>query len=88
MEIINESIECQAVEISKLEQLKEHFELRLALINTNNVYKTEFEKNESAILKIETEINLNKLKKVIEQKIHDFTDTLRIFVQELDELEN
>jgi len=88
MEIINEIVEKQAFEISKLEQLKEHFELRLALINTNKVYKTEFEKNESCILKMETEISLNKLNKVIEQKTHDFIDTVRIFVQELDELEN
>lgn len=86
MEIANEIVESQANEIFNLERLRELFELRLALVNTNNVYKTEFEKNEIEIQKIQTEIKLEKLKKIIKEKLQEFSDTMRIYVQELQEL--
>lgn len=86
MEIINEIIESCAIEVFNLEKLKELFELRLALINTNAIYKTDFEKNEIEIQKIQTQIKIEKLEKLIKEKTQEFLDTIRIYTQELSEI--
>lgn len=86
MEIINEIVESCAIEVFNLEKLKELFELRLALINTNAIYKTDFEKNEIEIQKIQTQIKIEKLEKLIKEKTQEFLDTIRIYTQELSEI--
>lgn len=86
MEIVNEIVESCAIEVFNLEKLKELFELRLALINTNSIYKTDFEKNEIEIQKIQTQIKIEKLEKLIKEKTQDFLDTIRIYTQELSEI--
>ena len=83
--ILNSFIEQDLTAIREMRMLEECLELRLHFLHPNNVVKSEFEKNEDAITRIKTEIEINRLKKIIIQKTHDLNDNLQIYAQELEE---
>ena len=83
--ILNSFIENDLTAIREMRMLEECLELRLHFLHPNNMQKSEFEKNEDAITRIKTEIEINRLKKIIIQKTHDLNDNLKIYAQELDE---
>ena len=83
--ILNSFIENDLRAIREMRLLEECLELRLHFLHPNNVHKSEYEKNEDAITRIKTEIEINRLKKIIVQKTHDLTDNLKIYAQELEE---
>ena len=85
--IINPIIEEQMNHIRDIESIKECLNVRLALLGQENAHKNEFEQNESDILRMKTEIELEKLKKRLNEKQNEFFDTFRIYVQELEELQ-
>ena len=85
--ILNSFIENDLTAIREMRMLEECLELRLHFLHPNNMQKSEFEKNEDAITRIKTEIEINRLKKIIIQKTHDLNDNLKIYAQELDEEE-
>jgi hypothetical protein len=57
--------------------IKECLELRLSLIGQNNSLKSEYEKNEDDIIRIKTQIEVNRLNGVIIQKTYDVRDNLK-----------
>lgn len=71
--------------IRELRLLEECLELRLHLLNTDSALKSEYEKNEDLITRIKTEIELNKLKKVIQQKTFDLQENFRSHLIELEQ---
>lgn len=83
--ILNSFIEQDLIAIREMRMLEECLELRLHFLHPNNVNKSEYEKNEDAITRIKTEIEINRLKKIIIQKTHDLNDNLQIYAQELEE---
>lgn len=85
--VLNSFIENDLIAIREMRMLEECLELRLHFLHPNNMQKTEFEKNEDTITRIKTEIEINRLKKIIVQKTHDLNDNLKIYAQELDEEE-
>jgi hypothetical protein len=74
--------------IRELRLLEECLELRLHLLNTDGAVKSEFEKNEDSIVRIKTEIELNKLKKLITQKTFDLQENFRSHIIELEQEQN
>jgi hypothetical protein len=87
IKILNSFIENDLTAIREMRMLEECLELRLHFLHPNNMQKTEFEKNEDTITRIKTEIEINRLKKIIVQKTHDLNDNLKIYAQELQEEE-
>lgn len=85
--IINPIIEAQMKHICDIERIKESLEVRLALIGQDYSNKDEFEQNECDILKMKTEIEIEKLNNRLNIKKDEFSDTMKIYIQELEELE-
>lgn len=83
--IINKSIEEKMVIIRDIENLKECLEVRLALIGQDYAHKNEFEQNESDILRMKTEIQLNKLNLELEKQNHEFITNFYFYIDELEE---
>jgi hypothetical protein len=71
--------------IRELRLLEECLELRLHLLNSDSVLKNEYELNENVIVRIKTEIELNKLKKVITQKTYDIQEIFKSHITELEQ---
>ena len=71
--------------IRELRLLEECLELRLHLLNSDGALKSEYDKNEDTITRIKSEIELNKLKKVIQQKTFDFQENFRSHIIELEQ---
>ena len=69
--------------IRELRLLEECLELRLHLLNSDSALKNESELNENLIIRIKTEIELNKLKNVIVQKTYDLQEIFRSHIIEL-----
>ena len=69
--------------IRELRLLEECLELRLHLLNSDSAIKNEYELNENLIIRIKTEIELNKLKNVIVQKTYDLQEIFRSHIIEL-----
>lgn len=86
--IINDIIESDLRIIRNCQFTKECLELRIALIKKDYVLKNEYEKNELDILRLKTETQIDKLTSIIKQKTYDLNDTMKIFEQELEELQN
>ena len=74
-----QTINIELDQIGDLQLLKECLELRLALIGQNNSNKSEYQKNEDDILVIKTKIEIKKLQAVIDQKIYDVIENIRMF---------
>ena len=74
-----QTINIELDKIGDLQLLKECLELRLALIGQNNSNKSEYQKNEDDILVIKTKIEIKKLQAVIDQKIYDVIENIRMF---------
>ena len=74
IEMIDKDID----QIRHLQQLKECLELRLVLIGQNNSIKSEYERNEDDIVRIKTQVELNKLSALITQKTFDVRDNLKM----------
>ena len=85
--ILNDVIEQNLRAIKDNRLLLECLELRLSLIRKDFANLSEYEKNEVDIQEIKTIIEVNKLKAIISQKVHDLNDNMRVYVQELQELE-
>lgn len=66
---------------------KECLELRLNLIRKDYALKSEYDKNEMDLLRLKTEMQIEKLQAIIIQKTHDLNDFLKIYSQELDDLD-
>ena len=66
---------------------KECLELRLNLIRKDYALKSEYDKNEMDLLRLKTEMQIEKLQAIIIQKIHDLNDFLKIYSQELEDLD-
>lgn len=85
--IINHLVEEQMKLIRDMENLKECLEVRLALLSQEYAHKNEYERNEIDIIRMKTEIQLNKLNSQLKEKKEEFSDTIKIYSQELEELE-
>jgi hypothetical protein len=85
--IISPKIEEQMKLISDMENLKECLEVRLALLHQGNALKSEYEQNESEILRMKTEIQLNKLNDSLEEKLSEFQFKIYFYVDDLEEEE-
>lgn len=83
--IINDIIESDLRIIKNAQFTKECLELRLTLIKKDYALKNEYEKNELDLLRVKTEVQIEKLTAVIIQKTHDLNDAMKIFEQELEE---
>ena len=66
---------------------KECLELRLNLIRKDYALKSEYDKNEMDLLRLKTEMQIEKLQAIITQKTHDVNDFFKIYSQELDDLD-
>ena len=86
--ILNDSIDFEMRSVRDSEMMKECLELRLSLIKTNYSLKTEYEKNEVDILKMKTEMQIERLQRVIIEKTKNFQDVMKIYFHELEENEN
>jgi len=75
-------IEQELDQIREIQLLKECLELRLSLIGQNNSLKSEFEKNEDDIIRIKTQVEINKLNALIIQKTFDIRDNLKMLEME------
>ena len=84
--IINPLVEEQMKYIRDIENLKECLELRLTLLSQEYAHKNEHERNENDILRMKTEIQLNKLNSQLKEKKEEFSDIIKIYSQELEEL--
>lgn len=60
--------------IYQLEQLREHYYVRLALIKEGFSFKSEFEKNEVEIRIIETNQRISDVTKGLDQNINGFEE--------------
>jgi len=76
--IIDANIERDLMAICNLQYVKECLELRLALIGQNNSLKSEFEKNEDDILRVKTQIEIDKFQSIIVQKTFDMNDNFKM----------
>jgi len=85
--IISPKIEEQMKLISDMENLKECLEVRLALLHQGNALKSEYEQNESEILRMKTEIQLNKLNDSLEEKLSEFQFKIYFYVDDLEQEE-
>lgn len=85
--VLNEIIQHELLQITSLENLKEVLQVRLSLIGRDYAKKDEFEKNEVDILKIKTQIEINKISLSINQKKEEFKETFGRLIEELDFLE-
>ena len=85
--IISPKIEEQMKLISDMENLKECLEVRLALLHQGNALKSEYEQNESEILRMKTEIQWNKLNDSLEEKLSEFQFKIYFYVDDLEEEE-
>lgn len=81
--VIIQIIELQLKSIEASERMRELLEMRLVLLKTNYSNKTEFEKNECEILRLETENKIEKLKSIIAYKTDEFHENYRIYIEEL-----
>lgn len=66
---------------------KECLELRLNLIRKDYALKSEYDKNEMDLLRLKTEMQIEKLQAIITQKKHDLNDFFKIYSQELEDLD-
>lgn len=84
--IISPLVEEQMKLIRDMENLKECLEVRLALLGQEYALKTEYERNEIDILRMKTEIQLNKLDSQLIDKKQDFERKIKGYFEELEEL--
>ena len=85
MVVISNLVSDDQSAIRELRLLEECLELKLHLLNADSALKSEYDKNEDLITRIKTEIELNKLKKVIQQKTFDFQENFRSHLIELEQ---
>lgn len=85
--LTNELIEDSMRMIRDSLKTKECLELRLNLIRKDYALKSEYDKNEMDLLRLKTEMQIEKLQAIIIQKTHDLNDFLKIYSQELDDLD-
>jgi hypothetical protein len=85
--LTNELIEDSMSMIRDSSKTKEYLELRLNLIRKDYALKNEYDKNEMDLLRIKTEMQIEKLQAIIIQKTHDLNELLKIYAQELEDLD-
>jgi hypothetical protein len=85
--LTNELIEDNMRMIRDSSKTKECLELRLTLIRKDYALKSEYDKNEMDLLRIKTEMQIEKLQAIIIQKTHDLIELLKIYSQELEDLD-
>jgi hypothetical protein len=85
--LTNELIEENMRMIRDSFKTKECLELRITLIRKDYALKSEYDKNEMDLLRIKTEMQIEKLQAIIIQKTHDLIELLKIYSQELEDLD-
>lgn len=70
------------------QMMKECLELRLALLKNDYSLKSEYDKNEIDIIRMKTEMQIDRLNIIILDKSKNFSDLMKIYVQELEDLQN
>lgn len=81
--VVWNTIEHQLKSIEASERMRELLEIRLLLLKTNYSFRSEFDKNEVEILRLETENKIEKLKNIILNKTTDFNDLFTEYIEEL-----
>lgn len=76
------SVIMQDVEASEL--YKEALELRLVLMNEGAVLKSQYELNERDILRMKTNIGIEKMRTVIEERKEVFRESFARYIEELE----
>ena len=82
--IVIKEIESQLKSIEASERMRELLELRLVLLKTNFSGKTDYEKNECEITRLETENKIERLGSIIDIKKSDFQELYEEYIAELE----
>lgn len=82
--ILNDIIEERYKDIVASQKMKECLFVRLSLLKKHYAKKDEFEKNEIDILKMQTAYKIQKLDKIIKDKVDVFNESFERYIEELE----
>lgn len=77
--IQNENIDLQMKSIFNLQNIKECLQLKIHLIKVDFKFKNEYEKNEIDIQRIQCEMSIAKINKVLIEKNKELQDSIQIY---------
>jgi hypothetical protein len=77
--IQNENIELQMKSVFNLQNIQECLQLKIHLMNWDIKSKNEYERNEIDIQRIQCEMSIAKIKKVLGEKNKELQDSMQIY---------